>query len=154
MNYETQVMLEISFEADEFYPQAAALGSHAAEALKDKHRSQLTSLENIAESAFKISDIMDYIKKQTARFSHWRHTLVRGENPQQGFGERLRAYLENDLAQRRDAVCGRLQIGDSTYQDKQKRRRIDLLLIRQFIRSMVVEYEYAVSAEKNERKER
>jgi hypothetical protein len=153
MNYETQVMLEVSFEADEFYPQAAALGSHAAEALKDKHRSQLTGLENIAESTSKISDIMDYIKKQTARFSHWGHTLARGENAQQGFGERLRAYLENDLAQRRDIVCGRLQIGDSSYEDKQKRRRIYLLLVRQFIRSMVVEYEYAVSAGKNERKE-
>src|SRR5579885_1785174 len=119
MNYETQVMLEVSFEADEFYPQAAALGSHAAEALKDKHRSQLTGLENIAESAPKISDIMDYIKKQTARFPHWRHPLARGENAQQGFGERLRAYLEHDLAHRRDAVCGRLQIGDSSYDEKQ-----------------------------------
>jgi|SRR5579883_613242 len=154
MNYETQVMLEVSFEADEFYPQAAVLGSHAAEALENKHRSQLTGLENIAESTSKTSDIMDYIKKQTARFSHWRHTLASEENTQQGFGERLRAYLENDLAQRRDAVCARLQIGDSSYQDKQKRRRIHLLLIRQFIRSMVVEYEYAVSAGKNERKER
>jgi hypothetical protein len=154
MNYETQVMLEISFESDDFYPQAADFGSHAAEALKDEHRAQLTGLENIAESTFKISDILDYIKKQTARFPHWRHTLARGENAQQGFGDRLRAYLENDLAKRRDIVCERLHIGDSAYEDKQKRRRIYLLLIRQFIRSMVVAYEYAVSAEKNERKER
>ena len=153
MNYEMQVMLEISFEADEFYPQAAALGSHAAKALQDKHRAQLTGLENIAESTIKISDIMDYIKKQTARFSHWRHALTNGENAQQGFGERLRAYLENDLAKRCDAVCERLHIGDSSYEDKQKRRRIYLLLIRQFIRSMVVEYEYAVNEGKNKRKD-
>lgn len=154
MNYETQVMIEVSFESDDFYPQATALGYHAAEALEDKHRAQLTSLENIAESTFKISDVMDYIKKQTARFEHWRYIPAKGDSPQQGFGDRLRAYLENDLAQRRDVVCERLKIGDSSYEDRQKRRRIYLLLIRQFIRSMVVEYEYAVSAEKKASKER
>ena len=145
MNKEMQVMLEISFETDDFYSQAAALGYHAAEALQTRHRSQLTGLENIAESTFKISDILDYIKKQTARFNHWRYTLAKGENTQQGFGERLRACLENDLATRRDAICERLKVGDSLYDDKQERRRIHLLLIRQFIRSMVAAYELEIS---------
>lgn len=159
MNKEMQVMLEISFETDDFYPQAAALGYHAAEALQARHRSQLTGLENIAESTFKISDILDYIKKQTARLDHWHQPLAKGENTQQGFGERLRAYLENDLAKRRDAVCERLKLGDTSYEHKQERRRIHLLLIRQFIRSMVVEYEYEVSPAaqvtgRNNRKER
>ncbi len=159
MNHEMQVMLEVSFEADDFYSQAAELGYHAAEALQARHRSQLTGLENIAESTFKISDILDYIKKQTARFGHWRQPLAKGENTQQGFGERLRACLENDLAKRRDAVCERLHIGDSSYQDKQKRRHIYLLLIRQFIRSMVAAYEIEVSPVgkalvRNDRKER
>lgn len=145
MNKAMQTVLEISFEADDFYPQAAELGHHAAEALQARHRSQLTGLENIADSAFKVSDILDYIKKQTARFPNWRQPLARGGQTQQGFGERLRAYLEQDMAKRRDDVSKRLEIGDSSYDDKQERRRIHLLLIRQFIRSMVVTYEYEVS---------
>jgi hypothetical protein len=145
MNTAMQVTLEISFEADDFYPQAAELGHHAAEALQARHRSQLTGLENIAESTCKIADILDYIKKQTARFSHWRQPLARGGQAQQGFGERLRACLEQDLQQRRDVVCERLKLGDSSYAEKQERRRIYLLLIRQFIRSMVAAYEYEAS---------
>ncbi|HEY1350595.1 MAG TPA: hypothetical protein VGF67_13305 [Ktedonobacteraceae bacterium] len=145
MNTAMQVILEISFEADDSYHQAAAFGYHAAQALQNKHRSQLTGLENIAESTVKIADILDYIKKQTARFPHWRQPLAQGGQGQQGFGERLRIYLEQDLKQRRDAVCGRLKLGDASYSEKQERRRIYLLLIRQFIRSMVAAYEYEVS---------
>lgn len=145
MNYEMQVIREVSIEADDFYESAVALGNHAAEALKARHRSQMTALENIAESTFKISDVLDYIKKQTARFSHWRQPFSEAKNGKQGFGEALRAYLENDLVERRDAVCQRLGVGDSSYENKQERRRIYLLLIRQFIRSLVVTYEYRLN---------
>jgi len=145
MNTAMQVVLEISFEADDFYPQAAELGHHAAEALQARHRSQMTGLENIAESTYTIANILDYIKKQTARFSHWRQPPARGGQAQQGFGERLRACLEHDLQTRRDVVCERLKLGDASYAEKQERRRIHLLLIRQFIRSMVAAYEYEVS---------
>ena len=68
----------------------------------------------------------------------------------------VNSILENDLAAKRDNVCTRLGTGDSSYKEKQARRQIYLLLIRQFIRSMVVEYEYRVSFEQkaNHRKER
>jgi hypothetical protein len=64
-----------------------------------------------------------------------------------GFGERLKNYLEDNLAKRLNAICGsnRLNIGNTTDEEKQERRRIYLLLMRQFIRQMVVEYEYQVS---------
>lgn len=147
MNSEMKVIHEVSIEAEDFYAEAVALGDHAAEALKARHRSQMTNLENIAESTFKTSDVFDYIKKQTARFSHWRQPYSEHKNSRQGFGESLQAYLEGTLAKRLEQVCGpeRLGLGESSYRDKQERRRIYLLLIRQFIRSMVVEYEYQVS---------
>ena len=119
---------------------------HAAEALKARHRSQMTGLENIAESTFKTSDVFDYIKKQTARFPHWRQP---SRSAARGFGESLQVYLEVELVSKRDKVCTRLKFGDTSYDDKQERRRVYLLLIRQFIRSMVVEYEYQVSLESN-----
>jgi hypothetical protein len=145
MNPEMKIIREVSVEAEDFYDKAVELGQHAADALKARHRSQMTGLENIAESTFKTSDVFDYIKKQTARFPHWRQPSPERRAAAQGFGESLQVYLEGKLAERRDDVCRRLEIGDTSYEHKQERRRVYLLLIRQFIRSMVVEYEYQVS---------
>ena len=154
INSEMKIIREVSIEAEDFYLDAVALGDHAAEALKARHRSQMTGLEGIAESTFKTSDIFDYIKKQTARFAHWQQPSSAQKTPSLGFGERLKTYLEETMAKRLEEVCGpdRLNIGDSSYTNKQERRRVYLLLMRQFIRSMVVEYEYQVS-NTNARKE-
>ena len=148
MNKDMQIIREVSAvaESDAFYEKAEKLGQHAAYALKASHRSQLTGLENIAESTFKSTDILDYVKKQSARFPYWRQSFPQGDNPNEGFGESLKKYLEQDLRTKRDTLCnGRLKIGDKTDEDKQYRRRVYHLLLRQFIRQMVVEYEYRVS---------
>jgi len=147
MNPEMKIIREVSIQAENFYDDAIKLGDHAAYALKAAHRSQMTSLENIAESTFKTSDIFDYIKKQTSRFPYWRQPVRDQKDSDLGFGERLKNYLESDLKKTLVTICGpkRLEIGDVTDEEKQERRRIYLLLIRQFIRQMVVEYEYQVS---------
>src|SRR5437764_351160 len=147
MNIEMKIIREVSLEAEECYPETVKLGDHAAYALKSRHRAQLTGLENIAESTFKTSDILDYIKKQIARFSHWRRPDPTANNPQQGFGERLKDYLEQELPSRVERICERkrLNIGKATDKDKQWRRQIYLLLMRQVIRQIVVQYEYRVS---------
>jgi hypothetical protein len=138
---QVKIIREVNIQAEEFYKDAVDLGIHAAYALKVNHRSQMTGLENIAESAFKYTDIFDYIKRQTARYSYWQQGPER-ERPGEAFGERLLNYLEKDLSNRRDNVCKRLKIYDMTDEDKQLRRRLYLLLIRQFVRQMVVQYEY------------
>ncbi|SRR5712692_3121339 len=147
MNPEMKIIREVNIQAENFYDDAVKLGDHAANALKAAHRSQMTGLEGIAESALKTSDIFDYIKKQTARFSYWRQAFPEEKESDQGFGERLKDYLEKDLADKLTIICDpkRLNIGNKTDTDKEERRRIHLLLIRQFIRQMVVEYEYRVS---------
>jgi hypothetical protein len=144
-NREIKIIHEVNNRAELFYEDAVKIGDHAAHALGRSHRSQLTGLENVAESALKITDIFDYIKRQTARYSYWRtafppHTSVT-------FGERLRSYLENDLAKVRDEACAVLQIGDTSDEEKQLRRRVYLLLVRQFIGQMVIEYEYRVTSD-------
>ena len=147
MNKDMQIIREVNDLAENFYEDAAQLGNHAAYALKKAHRSQMTGLENIAESAFKTSDVFDYIKRQIARLPYWRQGFPEyKEHPDEGFGERLKKYLEDELAPKRDALCRRLEIGDKN-EDRQARRRIYLLLIRQFIRQVVVHYEYQVSFE-------
>jgi hypothetical protein len=145
MNPEMKIIREVSDQAEEFYADAVRLGDHAAIALKAAHRSQMTSLENIAESTFKTSDIFDYIKKQTARFLYWRQPLPEQKGSSQGFGEQLRNHLETKLLNNLKTVCERLTIGNDTDEQKQERRRIHLLLMRQFIRQMVIEYEFQVS---------
>jgi hypothetical protein len=145
VNKEMQIIREVNAQAELFYGDAVNLGQHAAQALKAAHRSQLTGLENIAESAYKTTDILDYIKKQTARFAYWRQGFSQSEQPDEGFGERLKNYLERELLKKRDSISKRLINGDKTDEEKQERQRIYLLLMRQFIHQMVVEYEYRVS---------
>src|SRR5437667_2047543 len=131
-----KIILQANIEADNFYNEAVKLGDNAVYTLKAKDRTQMTNLENIAESAFKATDILDYIKKQTARFTYWRQPFPEDKDANVGFGERLKDYLENQLKTTMENVCSpnRLDIGNTTDEHKQERRRIYLLLIRQFIR--------------------
>ena len=155
MNREMQIILEVNREAEEFYEDATRLGDHAAYALTGRHRSQITGLENIADSALKASDVLDYIKRQTARFQYWRQNFS-DRQPHGGpgypgsdlaFGERLKLYLEKALVVKRDEICGekRLNIPGTTDEAKHLRRRIYLLLIRQFVHQMAAQYEYRVA---------
>lgn len=147
MNPEMKIIREVHIQAENFYSDAVKLGDHAAYVLRAQHRSQMTNLENIAESAFKATDIFDYIKKQTARLVQWRQPFPDDKDGNVGFGERLKRYLEDNLQTRLENICGptRLSIGNTSDEDKQTRKWIYLLLVRQFIRQMVVEYEYQVS---------
>jgi hypothetical protein len=145
-NIEIKIIREVNKQAEDekFYGDAVNIGDHAAFALGRSHRSQLTGLENVAESAFKITDIFDYIKRQTARYSYWRTAFA--PHTSEIFGERLRSYLEKNIAEIRDTTCDTyLKIGNESDEDKRLRRRVYMLLIRQFIKQMVVEYEYRVS---------
>lgn len=166
MKQEMQIILEVSLQAEQFYEDAIQLGDHAAYAVKKKHRTQLTGLENVAENALKVSDILDYIKRQTARLPYWQqaflqgqqgvqqenaawHSIYTGDAPEKAFGERLKLYLEHELASKRDVLCRtKLNIGNETDGERMQRRYVYLLLIRQFIRQLVIQYEYRLSFDK------
>ncbi len=148
-DYDMKVIREVSNQAEVFYKDAEALGNHAAHAFgsKAEHRSQMTSLENIANSTFKTSDVFDYIKKQTARHDEWRRTFQQSDVPNTGFGERLLKFLQENLATTLNTLCSsnRLNVPSNTEVGQQERRRLHLLLMRQFIRQMVAQYEYESS---------
>jgi hypothetical protein len=144
-----KIKREISDLVDMLYKDAIDLGDHAAEAFEGlnknerrRHRSQMTGLENIAETTLKVSDVLDYIKKQTARREYWRAPSSQSKD---GFGKRLKEYLENSLAQRAKAICNSVGINQQTDPNGRARRHIHLLLIRPFIRQVVVQYEYRAS---------
>lgn len=152
MNRDLQRIIELNWHSDDFYPDAALLGDHAAYAFHEQrgrrntHRSQMTGLENIADTALKASDIFDYIKKQIARSDHWRKPDPTNKiDPRQGFGERLREYLEKDIAERTKIICEKLDIktnDTASDEDRYQRQQTYIQLIRLFIRSMVVQYEH------------
>ena len=156
MNREMQIILEVNVQAENFYEKAVQLGDHAAKVLGSRRRSQMTGLENITDSALKKTDIFDYIKRQTARFSFWRQSVPYNKSQgsshnavdDKGFGERLLYYLEKDLDEiYLKEICSkdRLNIGNTKEEERYERRRISLLLIRQFIHQMVAAYEFQVS---------
>jgi hypothetical protein len=151
---ESQIILEVNIQAESFYEDAVKLGDHAAYALGKDHRSQMTGLESVAESAFKAADVWDYVKRQighSSRSADWQRRAPADASfkdlKDQPFGERLKNYLEDELKKRCESMCeSKLGIDKKTKSEKELmvRRRAYLLLIRHFIRSMVIQYEYRV----------
>ena len=133
---------------DEFYAASQRLGLLAAQSFRDeqgrerqnRHRAQMTGLENIAETTLKVTDVLDYIKKQTARQKGWQNTVGKqGER----FGESLKTYIESGLKPFVDSICS--DSNDATLEGKLKRQDAYLALIRQLVRQLVVQYEYQIS---------
>lgn len=144
MNKRTMIMLCINEQAELFYEKSQELGLLAAQSFSEergkerqqRHRAQMTGLENIAETTLKATDVLDYIKKQIARQEGWRD---------KSFGEILKSYIENNLKADVATICASVGIDDKTEEDRRERQQIYLQLIRQFIRQIVVQYEYCVS---------
>ena len=51
---EIKIIIEVNDAAEQFYPESVKLGMHAAKVITKKHRSQLTGLENVADSALRL----------------------------------------------------------------------------------------------------
>ena len=138
MNQQMKILKEIAqvTDRDDFYNRAKELGEVASQAFGQSHRSQMTNLENIANSTLKVTDVLDYIKKQVARDDKretWRKN---------NFGERLKDSIEQSLRARRREICGKLE---SVEENSSEGQRIYLNLIRAFVSQLVVHYEYRVT---------
>ncbi|HLC15650.1 MAG TPA: hypothetical protein VJL89_05435, partial [Thermodesulfovibrionia bacterium] len=73
-------------------------------------------------------DVLDYIKRQTGRDEKWK---------KEEFGKELLEKLEKELQKKRDQICNNLGVTKEI--DKLE---VYLLLIREFIKQIVVHYEY------------
>jgi hypothetical protein len=60
----------------------------------------------------------------------------------QSLGESLKTYLEDPLKKIAARVADDVGLNENTDEHKRKQQHIYLLLIRQFIRQLVVQYEY------------
>ncbi|GCE09297.1 hypothetical protein [Dictyobacter aurantiacus] len=144
-----KITIEVQDAAEQFYPESYKLGEHAAAVITNRHRSQLTNLENVAASAFKTSDIFDYIKRQTARYDYWRRP--HSQHSQEIFGVRLLNILSKDLEKKHNTICNKLAIQSDTDEGRHLYRHVYLLLIRQFIQQMVVQYEFSANLSQEEK---
>jgi len=138
MNQQFKIAREVAISADNFYENAKALGEKAAIALSEKKRSQITGLESQANSALKVSDVLDFIKVRTARHPEWRN---------QQFGAELLQFIEQNLRQQRQAICATLSVADNTATAQD----VYLLLIRALIRQIAAQYEFACQMKRGER---
>ena len=135
MNQQMKILKEIAqvTNRDDFYNRAKELGEVASQAFGQRHRSQMTNLENIANSTLKVTDVLDYIKKQVARADQGK--MWRKDN----FGIELKNCIEQSLRARRREICGKLE---SVEENSSEGQRIYLNLIRAFVSQLVVHYEY------------
>ena len=138
-----QIIREVSLCADlpGFYEKSEALGNKAATALTRKKRAQISGLENIANSALKTTDVFDFIKVRSARHKEW----------QEGnWGPELLNFLQDNAAQKSGLRQYRLQICHNLALDQESADGIlvHLLLIREFVRQMAAQYEYACYKDK------
>lgn len=147
MNKRTKIIILVNEEAERLYTRALELGELAAKTFsqesvtgRERHRAQMTGLENIAETALKWTDVLDYIKKQIARQRGWTK-VYDGKS----FGESLKKYIDEELPEHVTHVCNHVPIGNESDEDKRDRQQVYLELIRQFIRQVVVHYEYKAS---------
>ena len=135
MNQGMKIIKEIAQVADrdDFYARAKNLGEIASKAFGERHRSQMTSLENIANSTLKVTDVLDFIKKQFAKAKRnegWR---------KDDFGIKLKKDIEQSLRKRREEIC---HVLEGVEEESIEGQRIYLSLIREFVRQLVVHYEY------------
>jgi len=144
MNREMAVVREVAIEADKFYANAEEFGRWAARALTGK-RAQITGLESIANSSLKVSDVLDYLKKQTAKAKtgkEWRQL-----NPdQKELGRQLIAFIHDDLSSTRDAICGRIAASTGQEIGEFDKQQVFLALIREFVRQVAAQYELGVNS--------
>jgi hypothetical protein len=129
---EIRKLVALQAGSEDFYSKAKAKGEAAHTALKNRGKSQIRNLENIANNADKVSDLLDYVKKQTARSrpnQDWRC---------HNFGQELVQYIETGLQQ----TTGRLETGLNPPPDEYEHQQIRLLLLREFIRQMGTHFLY------------
>ena len=138
MNQQMKILKEIAqiVDSDDFYTQAKKFGEIASGAFGPRHRNQMTNLESIANSTLKVTDVLDYIKKQVARAD--KNKTWRKNN----FGIELLKCIEQNLRERRKEICARLEGVEENSVDGQ---RAYLNLIRGFVCQLVVHYEYRIT---------
>jgi hypothetical protein len=149
MKREILFVHEVETQADNCYDDAQQLGQWAAKALGGRRRAQITGLESIANNMLKVSDVLDYLKKQTARSKpgeDWQHRHADGRL----LGPALIAFVQDKLKSGRKTVCGNVAKATGQAVTAEEEQKAYLDLIREFIRQVAAQYEYEVGVSRHD----
>jgi hypothetical protein len=144
MKREVLFVQQVAIQADNFYGEGERFGGWAAEALGSRQRAQVTGLEGIANSSLKVSDVLDYLKKQTAKDKpgiRWRHL----SQERKELGTELIAFIRDQLRQKRDAVCQAVTRLTGQEPSEEEKQQAHIALIRELIRQVAAQYELGAS---------
>lgn len=133
---------ELDLQADLLYGEAEQLG--AALARGQTKNAQISGMESVANSSTRVTDLLDYIKRQTAkakRGKEWRAT-VNGET----VGEALLRVLTQDVPRR--AAAATKAAGVDIPQPSADWQELQLHLARVFVRQVAIHCRSASEGER------
>ena len=137
-NHATVMMLkEVAETADGFEKRTSSLGETAADCFGEKHKSQIRNIENLAYSTNKVTDIKDFIKKQTGKHKEW---------SKNNFGKDLLEEITNlTTGAKKIKEKINLKFVSAEEKDLPSIREIHILLIRDFIKQVSAHYFFELS---------
>src|SRR5205085_1771795 len=140
---EVAIRTKVSKYSDSYYEDTRRLGeiAHAAFS-KGAGKAQIRNLENIANSASRVADILDFVKRQTGRQKPWLRKQF-GPLLLEKLDTTLRAEAETIFSEVRSAMFAQ-HLGESEKLQDDDQRRIHILLCREFIRHLSAHYLYAL----------
>jgi hypothetical protein len=140
---EIAIRAKVSTYSDNYYEDTKQLGEIAREAFAGRSgKSQIRNLENIANSASRVADILDFVKRQSGRQKPWLHKQF-GPLLLEKLDNRLRADAEKIFSDVRSATTEH-QFGEGEKLHDADQRRIHILLCREFIRHLSAHYLYTL----------
>lgn len=133
---EITIRRAIATKSDAYYSDTQALGEIASLAF-EKNKSQMRNLESIANSAVRVSDILDYVKRQTGRSrpsKQWRW---------QDLGHNLLKMLDETTREHAQTIVDSVRVGVKEHRlEDDDLRRVHILLCRELIRHLSIHYLY------------
>ncbi len=140
---EVAIRAKVSAYSDNYYEDTKQLGEIAREAFSSgAGKSQIRNLENIANSASRVADILDFVKRQSGRQKSWLHKQF-GPLLLEKLDDKLRAESEKIFSDVGSATTEH-PFGDSEKLQDDDQRRIHILLCREFIRHLSAHYLYTL----------
>ena len=134
---EIAIRKHIASKSDIYYETVQSLGEIAWGAFGEGRKSQIRNLENVANSASGVAEILDFVKRQTGRSrptSQWRY---------EDFGHELLRALDGALRKDAQSIFDEVKEAIKRHElSDDDRRRIHVLLCREFIRHLSSHYLY------------
>ena len=141
---EVAIRAKVSAYSDAYYEDTKQLGEIARGAFQKSGagKAQIRNLENIANSAARVADILDFVKRQSGRQKPWLHDQF-GPRLLDKLDKKLRAEAETIFSEIKSMIAEHKLEADAKLQDDDC-RRIHILLCREFMRHLSAHYLYTL----------